>query len=578
MRAKSTRRFRTVFWVLLLAAPALSIGQEAQSSSDVAPAELESQEPALEISPQDPSSTSATPTSIAKESDQPRVAEKEATLNIWNRFIVDLRAVVAGLDPNKRRAQAVERITGLDEDLLLSEVWSEPATIRGIEFALIGVEANVLLALTELDLDPTSEQTLEELAADTAARIQAVLGARAEQRHWPTLIRGSALCLLATVIFVLLMMGIVRLRTRLRQRLTRRLGQRHSQLGGFDLRPYLRNVIRGTVLLLSWALIIPLAYVWLTFVLNRFPFTRPWGHGLGEFLLELITNLTLGALAAIPGLFTVFLIFLITRFLTRLVGAFFLSVENEALHVHWLQPETAKATRRLVIVVMWIFALTVAYPYIPGSSSAAFKGVSVFVGLMVSLGATGMVNQIVSGMVIVYTRAFRPGEYVRIGETEGFVEEIGVLSTKVSTLRREHITIPNAVLINTSVNNFTRDAAEQGAVISTSVTIGYDVPWRQVHALLTLAAARCAGVRDEPAPRVLQQGLSDFHVEYTILVNIDDPAERYVTSSELHGSIQDAFNEHGVQIMSPYYLDKAEEPVVVPKDGWIQPPAEPQGK
>ena len=115
--------------------------------------------------------------------------------------------------------------------------------------------------------------------------------------------------------------------------------------------------------------------------------------------------------------------------------------------------ETAKATRRLVIVIMWIFALTVAYPYIPGSSSAAFRGVSVFVGLMVSLGATGMVNQIVSGMVIVYTRAFRPGEYVRIGDTEGFVEEIGVLSTKFSTLRREHITIPNAVLVGTKVNN-----------------------------------------------------------------------------------------------------------------------------
>lgn len=206
--------------------------------------------------------------------------------------------------------------------------------------------------------------------------------------------------------------------------------------------------------LLSWVLIFPIAYIWLTFVFKRFPYTRPWGVELGNFLFELVTDLALGAVTAIPGLFTVFLIFLFTRFLTRVVGAFFLSVESEALHVHWLQPETAKATRRLVIVVMWIFALTVAYPHIPGSSTAAFKGVSVFVGLMVSLGATGLVNQIVSGMVIVYTRAFRPGEYVRIGETEGIVEEIGVLSTKVSTRRREHITIPNAVLINTSVNNY----------------------------------------------------------------------------------------------------------------------------
>ena len=329
--------------------------------------------------------------------------------------------------------------------------------------------------------------------------------------------------------------------------------------------------------LLSWVLIFPIAYIWLTFVFKRFPYTRPWGVELGNFLFELVTDLALGAVTAIPGLFTVFLIFLFTRFLTRVVGAFFLSVESEALHVHWLQPETAKATRRLVIVVMWIFALTVAYPHIPGSSTAAFKGVSVFVGLMVSLGATGLVNQIVSGMVIVYTQAFKPGEYVRIGDTEGVVEEIGVLSTKISTRRREHITIPNAVLINTSVNNYSRDAQENGAIISTAVTIGYDVPWRQVHALLKLAASRSSKLRPGSEPLVLQKGLTDFYVEYVLVVTIDNPADRYIISSELHGLIQDAFNEHGVQILSPHYLDRAEEPVVVPKEGWAPPPAESEG-
>jgi len=324
-------------------------------------------------------------------------------------------------------------------------------------------------------------------------------------------------------------------------------------------------------------LIIPLAYLWLTFVLKRFPFTYPLGLGLGKFLIELLTGLALGALGAIPGLFTVFLIFLFTRFLTRIVGAFFLSVENDALEVHWLQPETAKATRRLVIVVMWIFALTVAYPYIPGSNSSAFRGVSVFVGLMVSLGATGLVNQIVSGMVIVYTRAFRPGEFVQIANTEGTVEEIGVLSTKLKTLRREHVTIPNAVLINSAVNNYSRDAADGGSIIATSVTIGYDTPWRQVHALLEQAAQRCSGLREGQNPRVLQKGLSDFYVEYTLLVSIDKPEERYIVASELNGQIQDAFNEHGVQIMSPHFLDKAEQPIVVADGGWAPPPAEPEG-
>lgn len=573
MSGMKTLRFRLPLIVLLawtIFVPLTTLAQQEE-----APAGPEPSAPTLEIPQEDSSQAVAESNPVAGVSDQPRVADKEATLRVWNRFIIEIRAEVAGIDPAERVSQAVRRITSLPAEGLRKEVWTEPVEIRGIDFILIGVDANVLLALTQLDLDPTSDQTLEELAADAAARIQEVLRARADQRHWPTVLRGIGYSLAATLLFLVLMLVILRLRARLVRILTRALAKGSVQVSGFDLKPYLRNLVRGAVASLSWILIIPLGYLWLTFVLNRFPFTRPWGAGLRGFLVDLLSDLFVGALGAIPGLFTVFLIFLLTRFLTRIVGAFFLTVEKGALEVHWLQPDVARATRRVVIVIMWIFALTVAYPYIPGSGTAAFKGVSVFVGLMISLGATGMVNQVVSGMVIVYARAFSPGEFVRIGETEGFVEEIGVLSTKVATLRREHVTIPNAVLINTSVQNYSRNAADGGSVIATSVTIGYDVPWRQVHALLELAARRCSGLREGQEPRVLQKGLSDFYVEYTLLISIDNPAERYIVASELNGLIQDAFNEHGVQILSPHFLDKAEEPVVIPKDGWVKPPAGP---
>lgn len=554
--------------MLLALIPIVSIGQEAQQPQAKTEAELKAEPPTQAATVEGTEPEKALPPGF----DRSAVADNAATLRVWNRTIVDLRAELTGLDPYERAARAAENITSLHDSLLEKEVWFEPTKIREFHLMLVGVEDQILLPLRLEDIDPTSDQTLEELAADVAVRIQEVLRARAEQRHWPTLLRAILLSLLATLIFLFLMWGIVRLRTRLARALTRWFAKRQLHVSGFDLKPYLRNLVRGTVALTSWVLIIPLAYLWLTFVLKCFPFTLPLGVNLGDFLIELVTELSVGALGAIPGLFTVFLIFLLTRFLTRIVGAFFLSVESNALHVHWLQPDVAKATRRVVIVVMWIFALTVAYPHIPGSSSAAFKGVSVFVGLMVSLGSTGLINQIVSGMVIVYTRAFSPGEYVRMGETEGVVEEIGVLSTKVSTRRREHITIPNAVLINTPVINYSRDAHENGALISTAVTIGYDVPWRQVHALLKLAASRCTKLRQDPQPMVLQKGLSDFYVEYVLLVGIDDPADRYILASELHGLIQDAFNEHGVQILSPHYLDKAEEPVVVRKEKWAPPP------
>lgn len=554
--------------MLLVLIPFVSIGQEAQEPQAKTETELKAEPPTQAATVEETEPEKALPPGF----DRSAVADDAATLRVWNRTIIDLRAELTGLDPYERAARAAENITSLPDSLLTEEVWHEPTQIREFHLMLIGVKDQVLLPLRLEDIDPTSDQTLEELGADVAVRIQEVLRAQAEQRHWPTLLRGILLSSLATLIFLFLMWGIVRLRTRLARALTRWLAERPLHVSGFDLKPYLRNLVRGTVALTSWVLIIPIAYLWLTFVLKRFPFTQPLGVNLGDFLIELVTELSVGALGAIPGLFTVFLIFLLTRFSTRIVGAFFLSVERKALHVHWLQPDVAKATRRLVIVVMWIFALTVAYPYIPGSSSAAFKGVSVFVGLMVSLGSTGLINQIVSGMVIVYTRAFSPGEYVRMGETEGVVEEIGVLSTKVSTRRREHITIPNAVLINTPVINYSRDAHENGAIISTAVTIGYDIPWRQVHALLRLAASRCTKLRQDPEPLVLQKGLSDFYVEYVLLVGIDDPADRYILASELHGLIQDAFNEHGVQILSPHFLDKAEEPVVVAKEKWAPPP------
>jgi small-conductance mechanosensitive channel len=219
----------------------------------------------------------------------------------------------------------------------------------------------------------------------------------------------------------------------------------------------------------------------------------------------------------------------------------------------------------------------VAYPYIPGSETDAFRGVSVFVGLMLSLGSAGLVNQVMSGLVVVYARAIRAGEYVRIGEIEGVVSEVGLLSTKIATVRKEEVTVPNAVMINQATTNYSRLADRDGAVITTSVTIGYDAPWRQVHALLCLAADRTAAVRKDPPPRVAQRQLGDFYVEYLLLVNVDRPDQRPIILSALHANIQDAFNEFGVQIMSPHFVAQPAGTVVVPKEQWHAPPAPDEG-
>ena len=313
----------------------------------------------------------------------------------------------------------------------------------------------------------------------------------------------------------------------------------------------------------------------LTLVLHEFPYTRPWGERLGDYLTALLARLATGALHALPGLFAVVVIFVATRFVVRLVDVFFRAIETGTIRFTAVQPDTAGASRRIIVALIWIFALTVAYEYIPGSDADAFKAIGIFTGLMVSLGSAGLVNHLMSGLVVVYSRALRPGDLVKSGDFVGIVSEVGLLSTKLVNARREEITIPNAVLAGTTVTNYSRLAGEHGAVVSASVTIGYDQPWRQVHALLLLAAERTPRIRREPAPYVLQRGLSDFAVQYELRVHIEVPEERFRVLSDLHGRIQDAFNEFGVQIMSPAFESQPERSVVVPKSKWFTAPAGP---
>ena len=194
---------------------------------------------------------------------------------------------------------------------------------------------------------------------------------------------------------------------------------------------------------------------------------------------------------------------------------------------------------------------------------------------MLSIGSSGVVNQAVSGLMLMYTRSFRPGEFVKVGETEGTVREIGFLTTSIETLRHEHVTIPNAVIVGNVTRNFSRLRERGGIRVPTTVTIGYDTPWRQVQAMLQLAADRTAGIVHDPPPRILQTALLDHAVEYTMLVGIADPTQRLLALGELHGHILDVFNEYGVQIMSPVYEDDPGEPKIVPRDQWFKAPAPP---
>ena len=283
----------------------------------------------------------------------------------------------------------------------------------------------------------------------------------------------------------------------------------------------------------------------------------------------------LAAINALPGIFSCIVIFLITRWVVRLGKAFFRQVSSGALRLSWMDADVAHATERIFTFVAWVFAAVVAYPYIPGSSTEAFKGISVFFGVVVSLGSTGIINQIMSGLFVVYSKALKTGDWVVVNDKEGEVLEVGLLAVKIRTIEEQEVTLPNSVIVNTTTTNYTRTGRIDASVVTVTVTIGYDAPWRQVQALLLMAAGRTSNLREAPAPYVVQRALSDFYVAYTLIAHLESEKLRVETTSNLNANIQDAFNEYGVQIMSPHFMIQPQKNVVVDRSNWYTAPATP---
>ena len=505
---------------------------------------------------------------------QAEASGEAATVSFFNRSIVVLRARVLGRGPGERAAGAVRML----EDLVNQGV-TGPVEARPLEPGfLILVGSRTVFGLTPPDIDDLSGDTLESVTRDAVARLQQAVTEAHEARTPRALLRSVALAGVALTAGVLALWGISRSRRAAARRLIdlsaktmARTGVATAeQLHATRVIEIERRLVNAVAFVLD-ALII---YVVVTFVLRRFPFTRPWGESMRGFLIDTAQTLGLSAANAIPGFFTVALILLIARLFTRLVAAYFNAVEGGRIDAPpWMHPETAQPTRRLLTAGTWLFAIVVAYPYLPGSGTDAFKGVSVFVGLMFTLGSAGIVQHVMSGFMITYSRALRVGDFVKIGEVEGTVTHVGILSTKVRTPRREEITIPNAVVTSQTTIDYSRFAQTDGVMTPTSVTIGYDAPWRQVEALLIAAAERTPGVRREPRPIVIQAALEDFYVKYVLMVCLEQQERKALTLHHLHANIQDLFNEHGVQIMSPNYEADPAGPKIVAKENWYAAPA-----
>lgn len=315
----------------------------------------------------------------------------------------------------------------------------------------------------------------------------------------------------------------------------------------------MRHLTGRALGLLRAILLLASGYAYLSLIFSFFPATR----GLAEKLFHLAS----GPLARIwdaiwgylPNLFFLLLIAVLTRYLLKLIHLIFKGIGTESLTVPGFHPDWAEPTYRLSRILVFAFALIVAFPYLPGSGSDAFKGVSLFLGVLFSLGSTGIVGNVVAGVMITYMRPFKLGDRIAVGDTVGDVVEKSLLVTRIRTIKNVDVTIPNSTLLGAQVQNFSANAMDRGLILHTTVTIGYDAPWRTVHGLLISAAQATEGILQDPAPFVLQTSLDDFYVSYQINVFTREASRQAALYSELHANIQEKFNEAGVEIMSPHY-------------------------
>jgi len=266
-------------------------------------------------------------------------------------------------------------------------------------------------------------------------------------------------------------------------------------------------------------------------------------------------------------------LFVITRYALKLAHLYFHAIQQGTVTVSGFDREWAQPTYKLVRVAIVAFALVVAYPYIPGSRSDAFKGITIFMGILFSLGSSSAIANIIAGYMMTYRRAFKVNDRVRIGNVIGDVIEMRVQVTHLKTIKNEEVIVPNSTILNHEVVNYSSYARRQGLVLHTEVGIGYETPWRQVEGMLLCAADRTAGLLKEPSPFVHQKKLGDFAVTYELNAYCADPQHMEALYTDMHRSILDIFNEYGVQIMTPAYETDPETPKIVPKEAWFAEPS-----
>lgn len=402
-----------------------------------------------------------------------------------------------------------------------------------------------------------NDTTPEELAEEYRSRIVANFEKHKEATSLPVLLKEIGLALLVILLFSALIYFAGKFFNWTASKIESNEKQaiKEIKLKDYTLLDARRqlNALLMVNKVVKWFIILILIYIALPILFGIFPWTKNFAEVLFGYILNPLRKITSGIWNYLPNLITIIVIVIFFRYVMK--GIHFLKdeIKNENLKFPGFYPDWANPTFQIVRVLVYAFMIVVIFPYLPGSDSPIFKGVSVFLGFLFTFGSAGSLANVIAGLVLTYMRLFKIGDRVKIGDVFGDVIEKSLLVTRVRTAHNEIISIPNSTVMSSHTINYSSDTVETGLILHTTVTIGYDVPWSEVHNALLEAANRTEKLLKDPKPFVLQTSLEDFYVGYEINGYTKFANQQGSIYSDLHTNIQDCFNEAGIEIMSPHY-------------------------
>ena len=438
----------------------------------------------------------------------------------------------------------------------------------------------LLMTITSEDATGAGRE-LDVLARDYATAIQVVLEREIEAFSLTRIALGALYTVLATALLFLLLRLFSRVFPAIYRFIATSLPARIPPLNIQDFEVISGSRLASVLLFgaraVRFAATVLLLYLYLPLVLSFFPWTRRLSGEIVGWVVRPLAQVIDGMLGYLPSLFTILVILTVTYYGIKLVKQFFRAIEQGSIKFSGFYPEWARPTYKIVRFLIIALAVIMIWPYLPNSESQAFRGVAAFLGLLITFGSAGMIANVVGGIMLTYMRAFRVGDRVRIADTVGDVIEQNLLVTRVRTSKSVDVTIPNSLVLGAHIINWSTTAREGGVLLHTTVTIGYDVPWRRVHELLVAAARATDGITAEREPFVVQTALNDFHVSYELNAWTLEPERMLRIHSNLHQNIQDRFNEAGVEIMSPHYGAMRDGNTTAIPEDYLPPDYRPQG-